>query len=134
METLMILTYAALCIAIFKIFRIPLNKWTVPTAVLGGIIMLGTVLLLMNYNHPYTKVAQTLVVTTPILPDVKGRVIDVPVQPNQWLKKGDVLFRIDPSVFQYEVDRLEAMLADAMTRDAQLEERLRAAAEQLRLD
>ena len=123
----MILTYAALCIAIFKIFKVPLNKWTVPTAVLGGIIMLGTILLLMNYNHPYTKVAQTIVATTPIVPDVKGRVIDVPVQPNQWLKKGDVLFRIDPRVFQYEVDRLEAMLADAMTRDAQLEERLRAA-------
>jgi hypothetical protein len=36
METLMLLTYAALCIVVFKVFRIPLNKWTVPTAVLGG--------------------------------------------------------------------------------------------------
>ncbi len=134
METLMILTYAAICVAIFKIFKIPLTKWTVPTAILGGVIMLGTVLLLMNYNHPYTKFAQTFVVTTPIIPDVKGRVIEVPVLPNKQLKQGDVLFRIDPAPFQYEVDRLEAMLADAMTRDAQLEERLRAAAEQLRLD
>ena len=127
METLMILTYTAICVAIFKIFKIPLTKWTVPTAILGGVIMLGTVLLLMNYNHPYTKFAQTFVVTTPIVPDVKGRVIDVPVQPNKLLKQGDVLFRIDPAPFQYRVDRLEAMLADAMTRDAQLEERLRAA-------
>ena len=127
METLMVLTYAAICIAIFKIFKIPLNKWTVPTAVLGGLFMIGTVLLLMNYNHPYTKVAQTFVVTTPIIPDVKGRVIEVPVTPNQPLKKGDVLFRIDSAPFQYEVDRLEAMLAGAMTSDAQLEERLSAA-------
>ena len=37
MDLLLILTYAGLCIAIFKIFKIPLNKWTVPTAVLGGI-------------------------------------------------------------------------------------------------
>ena len=36
METLMLLTYAALCIVVFKVFRIPLNKWTVPTAVLGA--------------------------------------------------------------------------------------------------
>ena len=36
METLMILTYTAFCYTIFKIFKIPLNKWTVPTAVLGG--------------------------------------------------------------------------------------------------
>ncbi|MCZ6860463.1 MAG: HlyD family secretion protein [Alphaproteobacteria bacterium] len=127
METLMILTYAAICVAIFKIFKIPLNKWTVPTAVLGGVIMLGTVLLLMNYNHPYTKVAQTIVVTTPIVPDVKGRVIEVPVQPNIPLKQGEVLFRIDPAPYQFEVDRLEALLADATTRAAQLEERLKAA-------
>ena len=127
METLMILTYAAFCVAIFKIFKIPLNKWSVPTAILGGVIMLGTVLLLMNYNHPHTKVAQTIVVTTPIVPDVKGRVIEVPVQPNVPLKQGDVLFRIDPAPYQFEVERLEASLADASTRAAQLEERLRAA-------
>ncbi|MEH6533574.1 MAG: hypothetical protein V7735_19825 [Photobacterium frigidiphilum] len=34
MDLLLILTYTALCIAVFKIFKIPLNKWTVPTAVL----------------------------------------------------------------------------------------------------
>jgi len=127
METLMILTYTAFCVAIFKIFKIPLNKWSVPTAILGGVIMLGTVMLLMNYNHPYTKVAQTIVVTTPIVPDVKGRVIEVPVTPNVPLKQGDVLFRIDPAPYQFEVERLEALLAGASTGAAQLEERLRAA-------
>ncbi len=40
METLLLLTYAALCVVIFKVFKIPLNKWTVPTAVLGGIIFI----------------------------------------------------------------------------------------------
>ena len=28
MELLLILTYAAICVAIFKLFRIPVNKWT----------------------------------------------------------------------------------------------------------
>ena len=41
MELLLILTYAAICVAIFKIFRIPVNKWTLPTAVLGGIFLIG---------------------------------------------------------------------------------------------
>ncbi len=50
METLMLLTYAALCIVVFKVFRIPLNKWTVPTAVLGGIALIGAVIFGMNYN------------------------------------------------------------------------------------
>ncbi len=56
METLMLLTYAALCIVVFKVFRIPLNKWTVPTAVLGGIALIGAVIFGMNYNFPYTDV------------------------------------------------------------------------------
>jgi hypothetical protein len=28
---------------VFKIFRIPVNKWTLPTAVLGGIFMIGAI-------------------------------------------------------------------------------------------
>lgn len=36
MDLLLILTYAAICIVIFKVFKIPLTKWTVPTAVLGA--------------------------------------------------------------------------------------------------
>ena len=52
MDLLLILTYTALCIAVFKIFNIPLNKWTVPTAGLGGVVLIGTLILLMNYNHP----------------------------------------------------------------------------------
>ena len=38
MDALLILTYTAFCVAIFKIFKIPLNKWTVPTAVFATIV------------------------------------------------------------------------------------------------
>ena len=96
MELLLILTYTALCVAIFKIFKIPVNKWTLPTAVLGGIFLIGFIMLVMNYNHPFTNNARIYFVSTPIIPDVKGRVIDVPVKPNEPLEAGDVLFRIDP--------------------------------------
>ena len=80
MELLLILTYTAICVAIFKIFRIPVNKWTLPTAVLGGIFLIGFIMLVMNYNHPFTKNARIYFTTTPIIPDVKGRVIEVPVK------------------------------------------------------
>ena len=36
MELLMILTYTAICYAIFKIFKVPVNKWTIPTAGSAG--------------------------------------------------------------------------------------------------
>jgi multidrug resistance efflux pump len=104
MELLLILIYTALCTAIFKIFKIPVNKWTLPTAALGGIFMIGLILLVMNYNHPFSSNARIYFVTTPIMPNVKGRVIDVPVEPNAALKEGDVLFRIDPQPYQYVVE------------------------------
>lgn len=113
METLMLLTYTALCIAIFKIFRIPLNKWTVPTAVLGGVVFVGVVILIMNYNYPFSEIGKQAYRTVPIVSQVRGRVTDVPVTPNQMLKEGDVLFVIDPTPFQAEVDNLRAKVKEA---------------------
>jgi len=113
MELLLIATYTAICVAVFKIFRIPVNKWTVPTAVLGGIFMIAAILLVMNYNHPFTATARIYFATTPIMPTVKGRVIEVPVTSNTPLKEGDELFRIDPRPYQYVVDNRKALLAEA---------------------
>jgi multidrug resistance efflux pump len=45
---------------------------------------------------------------------VRGRVVDVPVAPNTPLKKGDVLFRIDPTVYEQAVKEQEAALAAAI--------------------
>ncbi|WP_271103069.1 HlyD family secretion protein [Pseudomonas tohonis] len=113
MDLLLILTYTAICVAIFKLFRIPLNKWTVPTAVLGGIVLIGTLIFLMNYNHPYSEVSRSYFVSTPIVPAVSGQVIEVPVQGNRILEKGDVLFRIDPTPFENRVRSLKAQLVSA---------------------
>lgn len=113
MDLLIILTYAGICVVIFKAFKIPLNKWSVPTAILGGVIILGTLLLLMNYNHPYGKYAKEVFVTVPIVPAVKGHVVSVDVAPNQAVLKGDVLFSIDPKPYQLKVDQLQAQLKEA---------------------
>jgi multidrug resistance efflux pump len=122
MDLLLILTYTALCVAVFKIFRIPLNKWTVPTAVLGGVVLIGGLLLVMNYNHPYSEVVRQYYTTTPMIPDIKGRIIEVPVQPNQPLKAGDVLFKIDPEPFEDKVKGLEGEIAAAKKDLARAEE------------
>ena len=111
MDLLLILTYGSICVAIFKIFNIPLNKWTVPTAVLGGIILIGALIFLMNYNHPYSEISREYFVTTPIVPAVTGTVIEVSVNPMEQLKKGDILFKIDPIPFQNRVASLTAQIA-----------------------
>jgi multidrug resistance efflux pump len=113
MEILLILIYVSFCIAVFKIFRIPINQWSLATATLGGIIGIALLLLIMNYNHPFTRNARIYFAVTPVLPTVRGRVIEVPVQTNKPLKEGDVLFKIDPRPFQYVVDQKKASLAEA---------------------
>jgi multidrug resistance efflux pump len=113
MDFLLILTYTALCVFIFKVFKVPLNKWTVPTAFLGGIVLIGTLLMVMNFNHPFSETARQYFATTPIIPEVRGRVIEVPVQANTPVKQGDVLFKIDPEPFMDEIRGIEGDLVAA---------------------
>ncbi|CAI0806732.1 Inner membrane protein yibH [Serratia fonticola] len=114
MDLLIILTYVALAYGIFKIFKIPVNKWTVPTAALGGVVLVGALILLMNYNHPYTFQAQKAVVSIPITPQVTGIVSEVTGKQNTFIKKGEVLFKIEPTRYQARVDRLQADLMTAI--------------------
>lgn len=127
MDLLLILTYAALCITIFKVFNIPLNKWTVPTAVLGGVVLIGTLILLMNFNHPFTQIGNQVFSSTPIVSGVRGKVIEVPVEANKPLQQGDILFRIDPIPYQAEVSKLEAQIKEASQGALGLESKLQAA-------
>ncbi len=116
METLMLLTYAALCWAVFKIFKIPVNKWSLTTAVLGGVVLIGHLLMGMAYYHPASSKARIFYLTTQIVSNVRGKVIEVPVKPNTPLKKGDVLFKIDPTPYRAKVDDLRAQLRFAEKR------------------
>jgi multidrug resistance efflux pump len=124
MELLLALIYVSFCVVIFKIFKITVNQWSLSTAVLGGIIGIFLLLLIMNYNHPFTTNARIYFPVTPILPNVKGRVVEVPVQANIPLKKGDVLFRVDPKPYQYVVDQKKAALAEAEQNVKQLKAKL----------
>lgn len=113
MDLLIIMTYAALAYGCFKLFNIPVNKWTVPTAILGGVFIVAGLILTMNYNHPYTFMAQKAVITVPVIPQVSGTVSEVLVTPNKPIKAGSILFKIDPTVYQARVDRLTADLFKA---------------------
>ena len=109
--------YGLICWLVFKKWKlVPVNQWTVVTAILIGIGMMGFLLMMMNMYQPITKEARLYAITTPIVPDVKGRVVEVPVEPNTPLKQGDVLFRIDPTTYQARYDALDAQLKLAKQR------------------
>lgn len=127
MDLLIILTYVAFAWSIFKIFKIPVNKWTVPTAALGGVFLIGALILLMNYNHPYTYLAQKAVISIPITPQVTGVVSEVTDKQNTMIKKGEVLFKLDPTRYQTRVDRLQADLTTEIHSTESLKSQLDAA-------
>ncbi|HKP36184.1 MAG TPA: HlyD family secretion protein [Pyrinomonadaceae bacterium] len=131
MDLLIILTYAAFAYAIFRIFKIPVNGFTLLTAALGGIAILAALILGMNYNHPFSSEARFYFHTTPIVPGVSGVVTEVPVEAGTKLKAGDVLFRIDPEPFENAVTAKEAALADATQATKQLREASDAAQKKL---
>lgn len=116
MDILIELTYAALVFAAFRIFRVPVNKWTITSACMGGVFVVGGIFLTMAYFHPYTPSARIYFRTTPIIPQVRGWVTQVPVKANTPLKAGDVLFKIEPTPFKARVDELKAKLELAQAR------------------
>lgn len=110
MVELLIIMYSMLMFLVFKVFNVPVNKWSSTTAVLGGVISIGFLLLMMGMYHPFTKEARIYTLTTPVLPTVTGRVIEVNVKVGDRIEPDGLLFRIDPEPFQHKVDRLEADL------------------------
>jgi multidrug resistance efflux pump len=132
MEILLIAIYVALCMAIFKVFRIPVNQWSLSTAALVGIIGIFLLVVAMAYNHPLSANARIYYAVTPIFPTERGRVIEVPVESNTPLKEGDILFRIDPKPYQYVVDEKKASLTEAEQKVDQLKEALDKASAEVR--
>jgi multidrug resistance efflux pump len=80
------------------------------------------ILLSMNNYHPSSTDARVFQRIVQIAPHITtpGRVQEVLVQPNAPIKKGGVIFKIDPQSFQFEVDRLQAALAAAQQNVPQL--------------
>ena len=93
--------------------------WTTPWKVgvaIFPIVMIAALLLLLNIVAPTTSDVRVVKYVVPIVSQVRGRVIEVPVENNRPVKKGDVLFRIDPTPFQNEVASLEARLLSDQAR------------------
>jgi multidrug resistance efflux pump len=74
------------------------------------VVVGAAMLLTLNVVAPTSTDVRVVKYVVPIVAQVKGRVIEVPVDNNQVVKKGDVLFRIDPTPYQTEVASLEAQL------------------------
>jgi len=75
---------------------------------------------------PFTTDAYVQAYVIQVAARVEGQVVRVHVQENQAIKKGDLLFEIDPRPFEHRVALLEAKLAQAIQQVAQMESELAA--------
>src|SRR4051795_9936654 len=111
MEVLLLGVYAFFVWLIF--IKLKLLPWTTPWKVAVAIfpvVAIACLLLLLNVVAPTTGDVRVVKYIVPVVSQVKGRVIEVPVENNRPVKKGDVLFRVDPTPYQSEVNSLEAQL------------------------
>jgi RND family efflux transporter MFP subunit len=82
--------------------------WKTSPAIVLALLLFG-LFVPMGWGAPQGT-AIVLRNSVPIVPNVAGEVIEVPVQPNTPLKAGAVLFKIDPTPFHAQVDALAAQL------------------------
>jgi multidrug resistance efflux pump len=109
MEILLLLIYSFFVWLIFFKFKwLPWNIVSQVIVVTLPIIGLTMLILLLNIVAPSSHDVRVVNYVVPINPPVRGLVTEVPIEPNRPIKKGDVLFTIDPAPFQYAVSNGEA--------------------------
>jgi multidrug resistance efflux pump len=129
MDILLLGIYAFFVWLIFiKLKWLPWNIYSQVTVVVIPIVALATMLLTLNVVAPSSADVRVFRFTVPIVSQVRGRVIEVPIEEgNRPVKKGDVLFRIDPTPYQLQVNTLQAQLANAIAQTKETEESLKGA-------
>ena len=80
----------------------------------GVIVLAALGMIAYKYHdymkYPWTRDGLVRAQVVQIVPRVSGALVRVPIQNNQLVKKGDLLFEIDPSTFQATVNLARAQL------------------------
>ena len=111
MEALLLAIYATIVWLIF--FKFKLLPWTITAKVIVvtiPVVGMITLILLLNVFAPSSGDVIVVRNNVGIVSQVKGRVIEVPVRINQRVKQGDVLFKIDATQYQAQVNSIKAKL------------------------
>ena len=75
-----------------------------------GVVLIASVVFSWYTFSPISADARVVRYVIPIVPNVKGQVQEVYVEPMTPVKKDSKLFQIDPSIYQFNVSKLEAQI------------------------
>jgi len=125
MEVLLLAIYSGIVWFVFiKMKWLPWNIGTQVTVVIIPIVALTTMILYLNVVAPSSADVRVIKYVINVVPQVRGRVIEVPVEPNRLVRKGDILFKIDPTPYELTVKALEAQLANISASARELDEQV----------
>src|SRR6266850_5640533 len=103
-----------------------IGRW-LSVGIVASAAVLGLIILYKTNHHPRTDDATVLANYIGIAPQVEGPLARLPVQDNQFVRKGELLFEIDERPFQYALERalseqaaLEGQIADEARKIAAL--------------
>ena len=113
MEIILLIIYSLIVRFIF--FKKKWLPWNITSQVIVvtiPVVGLTILILFMNIVAPSSSDVRSMNYVIPIVPRVTGQVTEVPIEPNRPIKKGDVLFKMDPVPFQRAVEAAESRLAE----------------------
>jgi len=111
MEVILLGIYGFFVWLIFYKFKwLPMNFTAAVITITLPIVAMMALFLLLNIAAPATDDVRAMNYVIPIVPRITGQVTEVPIQPNRPIKKGEVLFKIDPIPFEAAVKAAEATL------------------------
>src|SRR6185503_7605561 len=111
MELILLSIYSFFAWLIF--FKFKWLSWNIVSQVIVvtiPIVGLTALILLLNIVAPSSHDVRVVNYVIPINTPVRGLVTEVPIEPNQPIKKGDVLFKIDPTPYAITVTNYEAQI------------------------
>jgi multidrug resistance efflux pump len=135
MELILLGIYSYIVWLIFFKFKwLPWNFVSQVIVVTIPIVGLTLLILLLNIVAPSSADVRVVNYVTAVNARIQGMVVDVPITPNQPIKKGQVLFRLDPRPIEIEIssakaqiEALEAQLLSAGASSTGFGEQLRTA-------
>jgi multidrug resistance efflux pump len=84
----------------------------VKVSISGAFVLLAVGVFLYKYwayvANPWTRDGQVRAQVIQINPRVSGPIVDLPIRDNQFVRTGELLFRIDPRTFKAAVDQARA--------------------------
>jgi membrane fusion protein, multidrug efflux system len=107
-----------------KLSKARVGRFIQTITIAGAMLLLLTAVLITDY-HPRTDDASVRANFIEITAEVSGKLVALPVKDNAFVKKGELLFEIDPRPYQYTLqqalsdqDALEQQIIDAKRRIA----------------